>query len=823
MSESPHSSEAHRDEPPRKRVKLACQACQKKRTKCDGASPRCGACESQDFDCNYVESGVKRGPPKGFRPRVRTATNSASLDDPPFPQPPTASSSTSHLLKSPKGLSRSKYSDNDPDAFESAGSLARTRPDRHRNRDPEEAQQAEQEKERFGPGTKIGQGIAHEPRSRGVPGLTPAGQEYLLTIYWTHIHNIWPLIYKPLFVPSQTHPALLYSMLSIASVISVPINSATPSLPTPDTLFQTALHHIHKLTTITPSHAYHLAGGGKRSHIFLCQAYVLMSLRQTRMGDKASAYLYASMASGMCLELGLHRRVGWGSGATGKKQSQADEELRSRVWWCCYILDKVLAEETGRPVLLHARRSTTPLPASAEADEYELWPPPSASAFLPSRSLTRERYEDGTKSDRYGSATVFEPAQGRLLSAFQTTCKLGVIVEEILDLDEEGPRYERSAGTGKDEEEEFQKKSMESALRKKDALAKALEDWYADLPDQLNVDVSIPRPAPTHLIVNLAWYHSAVILLHSRFISLKPDPNPTTGASQTGLYGECHLLCANAAESIVALVQVLERNKLLEQISSDVIHMLSQAALLLAYNSSLPDVGMANRAKLNFSQCCLWMRDLSRSWPPASSHRIFFEGLIQGGLELSENTTNTHQPQLVRSDPPVSVGHRNSIGGDVTLAPAAPTLAPSASIDFLTSSDSNNTAQGSDHAAVAAAALAQAQEGIRLADQTAQNSWPSDLLQLPSAYWNDALPNATMDLQGQDYVDFSPATGFSDMSFNSFHATPEMARTNGTFPRQKTPNTTLAPLQGFDFDNPGQDTEASNFLVSWMLGALGRQ
>jgi hypothetical protein len=79
-----------------------------------------------------------------------------------------------------------------------------------------------------------------------------------------------------------------------------------------------------------------------------------------------------------------------------------------------------------------------------------------------------------------------------------------VIVEEILDLDEEGPRYERSTGTGKDEEEEFQKRSMESALRKKDALAKALEDWYADLPDQLNVDVSIPRPAPTHLIVNLA-------------------------------------------------------------------------------------------------------------------------------------------------------------------------------------------------------------------------------------------------------------------------------------------------------------------------------
>ena len=87
-----------------------------------------------------------------------------------------------------------------------------------------------------------------------------------------------------------------------------------------------------------------------------------------------------------------------------------------------------------------------------------------------------------------------------------------MIVEEILDLDEEGPRYERSTGTGRDEEEEFQKKSMETALRKKDALAKALTDWYSILPDQLNVDVSIPRPAPTHLIVNLAVSARAVAI-----------------------------------------------------------------------------------------------------------------------------------------------------------------------------------------------------------------------------------------------------------------------------------------------------------------------
>lgn len=40
------------------------------------------------------------------------------------------------------------------------------------------------------------------------------------------------------------------------------------------------------------------------------------------------------------------------------------------------------------------------------------------------------------------------------------------------------------------------------------------------------------------------------------------------------------MLCARSAEQIVHLIQCLERNRLLVQISPDVIHMLSQAALV---------------------------------------------------------------------------------------------------------------------------------------------------------------------------------------------------------------------------------------------------
>jgi hypothetical protein len=202
---------------------------------------------------------------------------------------------------------------------------------------------------------------------------------------------------------------------------------------------------------------------------------------------------------------------------------------------------------------------------------------------------------------------------------------------------------------------------------------------------------------------------------------------------------------------------------------------------------------------------------------------IEYLAVIQGGLELSENTLNApSQPELVRSEQPsTNTVHRNSIGGEVTLAPAPPL-----SIDFLTSNGGDVV---SAEPVVKNGTAVTAQEQMRSADQTAQNSWPSDLLQLPSAYWNDALPTATMDLQGTDYLDFSPATGFSDMSFGSFHPTPDAVHTQvvnsarGPLPHAKASSSIPPPHSALSFDNPGQDSDASNYLVSWMLGALGRQ
>lgn len=323
---------------------------------------------------------------------------------------------------------------------------------------------------------------------------------------------------------------------------------------------------------------------------------------------------------------------------------------------------------------------------------------------------------------------------------------------------------------------------------------------------------------------------------------------------------------------------------------------------------------MANRAKLNFSQCCLWMRDLSRSWPPASAHRIFFEGceysssyssnhfdtntcrllrcaVIQGGLELSDMSnpggqTDTHrhtdswQPATSETGrlPENSSSHTRSSdmirGGNGPLGQNASTIrddlsshpmsaghTPSSSEN--TPNQTNNTRANHSSGGGVHDLLAGTSSGggsssdvpPPLPDQhnPAPSTWPSDLLQLPSVYWNDALPTATtMGPFGQNCFDMNspslnahpmpPEFTFGGHLHPSNHNTSsstipghptagagftldrplaqERQQPQPPHPPGTNPSTAIQP--GLELDNTQPD-DASQFLVTWMLGALGRQ
>lgn len=49
------------------RVAKACLPCSSKKRRCDGGQPECKVCSVLGTPCSYNTSGLKRGPPKGFR------------------------------------------------------------------------------------------------------------------------------------------------------------------------------------------------------------------------------------------------------------------------------------------------------------------------------------------------------------------------------------------------------------------------------------------------------------------------------------------------------------------------------------------------------------------------------------------------------------------------------------------------------------------------------------------------------------------------------------------------------------------------------------
>jgi hypothetical protein len=239
-----------------------------------------------------------------------------------------------------------------------------------------------------------------------------------------------------------------------------------------------------------------LRRSGAENRIDVVQALILLSLTQTGCGDKGAAFIYASRAVGMILNMGLNlarkydqTSVRSGFEMLGAKtwtslNFQADEQIRSRVFWNCYVLDKSLSEETGRSYLLPYRRCSTPFPSLDEVDELEVWPPVSTSSAPLPRCVR-------------GLA----PRRGHVISCFIWTCRLAMVVEDILDLDS-------VVLTGDSEwdqqfrESSIAKRGQHDEEREAARIEEQLDRWREMLPIHLTPNDHL-SPLP-HVIIGLA-------------------------------------------------------------------------------------------------------------------------------------------------------------------------------------------------------------------------------------------------------------------------------------------------------------------------------
>ncbi|KAH8690326.1 fungal-specific transcription factor domain-containing protein [Talaromyces proteolyticus] len=246
----------------------------------------------------------------------------------------------------------------------------------------------------------------------------------------------------------------------------------------------------------------------KPSSIPTVQALLQLSARDLAFGSISQAWLYSGMAFRMVSDLGLHHYSG--RVVQLGHLTAEDLEIRRRLFWSCYFWDKAISLYLGRmPALSELPSDHQPI-FFDDSTADEIWAP---------------YYCDASNTTAI-SPEVYPPMKSYSVSCFGNSCKLAIIINQIiLQL------YSRNTVCVSD-----------STLRD---IREQLDNWRTQSPEYLTYDPDNLSGicCPPHILTQNLLYYTTVILLHRPFYS-----SPIH-----------HSACRHAAASIEKLLIFLER------------------------------------------------------------------------------------------------------------------------------------------------------------------------------------------------------------------------------------------------------------------------
>ncbi|KAF5027781.1 hypothetical protein F66182_112 [Fusarium sp. NRRL 66182] len=185
--------------------------------------------------------------------------------------------------------------------------------------------------------------------------------DQLLHAYQCSSHTMFPILHFPTFRASvnelynssgasRASPAWLsmfFSVLAAGSLFSPTSNSQPNSFYEPAEFLETANKMIDPwVNDFTLDHA---------------RALILVTHCLNEMNLKSAAWSWLGRAVRVSQDLSLHTESGpW---------PVIEGEMRRRTWWMIYIMDRTLATELGRPVLINDEDCDVSLPAGVD-DQY---------------------------------------------------------------------------------------------------------------------------------------------------------------------------------------------------------------------------------------------------------------------------------------------------------------------------------------------------------------------------------------------------------------------------------------------------------------------
>ena len=276
------------------------------------------------------------------------------------------------------------------------------------------------------------------------------------------------------------------------------------------------------------------------SRITTVQALLLLACTHFARGAESAAWLHSGLAFRMAADLGLFED---GINLVAQQKMTVEElELRRRVAWAAYVIDKIHSLYQGRPVSIAAANVHVPIHFYDLFEENEYWTPIA--------------YQSASKTNGYG-CHVYS------VSTFTQLCKLTIIMERIIDA-----FY--SICSPDDTKTNLQ--------RKAERLNRQLLDWYAALPQHLcmaraqeaaaaaadtsqKASHAMTAQAKAPNLISLhALFHCLCILLHRPFLPYghlrdvaRQEQHPS---SSSALVRSAWVACVDAATQISHLMSL---------------------------------------------------------------------------------------------------------------------------------------------------------------------------------------------------------------------------------------------------------------------------
>ncbi|KAG6145271.1 hypothetical protein E4U28_001698 [Claviceps purpurea] len=473
-----------------KKSAFSCDPCRRRKVKCGGEQPICRRCFARNDECIY-----KLNPTLSYTQRLEErikelegqvnslARSPPSRADSSHSSPPTSNlNDPTHVSphgSDEHGINRNfqtlKVEDQGGITYHGANSFFHLLSDRsgtagletaHVNSDPDIDGQR---RERL---------VSNAWHQRAMENLfeIPEPFQYLLNVHWCWIQPLFNFIYRPVFTRDMQAMGPYYSHTLLNALISHSIRWAQSDLSN-----WRILDESYRGGSVFGKHA--------RTSLFqelsdgICtiptiQALVFLSAQECSLGNTVQAWTYSGIAFRLIDHLGICVD---GQRFPGSVPLSDEElEIRRRIYWGCYLWDKLISLYLGRSPSLQLTDFSPSHVMLDDSAENDLWVP----FGIPETDSTWK----------------YPPATAHSVSCFMSMCRLSVIFNEIL-LHMYDPLSQNTDA------------EIQACL---DCQEPRLQQWWDQLPDHLKIDpASLPPLAPpSHIVTLNCLYHAFRILLY---------------------------------------------------------------------------------------------------------------------------------------------------------------------------------------------------------------------------------------------------------------------------------------------------------------------